>query len=226
MTNILVVEDDENILELVSYNLIKEGYTVYKVTSGEDALNAINNTAYDLIILDLMLPGMSGLDVCKELKSNPDIHNISVIILTARGEDSDIVTGLELGADDYVTKPFSINILLSRIKAVLRRNKKFFFDKNSVVKIHDMVIRPDKHEVLIQNNSVTLTSKEFKVLYFLASNPGWTFTRYQIIDIVRGDKYEITDRAVDVLIVGLRKKLDSCNDYIETVRGVGYRFKE
>ena len=181
---------------------------------------------FDLILLDLMLPGINGIEVCKHLKSDSVTQNIPVIMLTARGEDSDIVAGLENGADDYITKPFSTKILISRIKAVLRRNSKLFFDQNQVIKIHNMVIHPDKHELLIDDIPVKLTATEFKALYFLASSPGWTFTRNQILEIIRGDKYDITDRAVDVLIVGLRKRLNACSDCIETVRGVGYRFKE
>ncbi len=223
---ILVVEDDEDIQELIRYNLDKEGYQVISANSGEIGLDKARAEKPDLIVLDLMLPGIDGLEVCKLLKSDSATAVIPVVMVTAKGEESDIVTGLELGADDYVTKPFSPKVLIARIRACFRRNTQHPADQNSVIKINDLVIHPGRHEVLISGESVKFTLTEFKLLHFLASRPGWVFTRYQIVDAVRGEDYVVTDRTVDVQVVGLRKKLRSYGKYIETVRGVGYRFRE
>ncbi|MBE9529904.1 MAG: response regulator transcription factor [Proteobacteria bacterium] len=224
---ILIVEDEEDILELVRYNLSREGYQVLCTTSGEEALKITKSESLNLIILDLMLPGIDGLEVAKILKNDSKTRDIPIIMLTAKGEEADIVTGLELGADDYITKPFSPRILIARIRAVLRRKKPIEPpDDTSVIQINELTIHPGRREVLIKGESVELTYTEFQVLYYLAKRPGWVFTRFQIVDAVRGDDYPVTDRSVDVQIVGLRKKLGSCGKYIETVRGVGYRFKE
>ncbi len=225
--HILVVEDEEEILELVTYNLRKEGYRVDSVTSGEDALAKVKSGPPDLILLDLMLPGVDGLEVCKSIKNNPETAHVAIIMLTARSEEADIVTGLELGADDYVTKPFSRRVLLARVKAVMRRGREEqIADDMESLRVHDIVINPGRHEVLVADESVSLTITEFRVLHFLANRPGWVFTRSQIVEAVRGDGYPVTDRSVDVQIVGLRKKLGDAGRYIETVRGVGYRFVE
>ena len=223
---ILVVDDEEDILELVRYNLAREGYQISAVTSGEEALKSARSEMPELIVLDLMLPGVDGLDVAKLLKNDPKTMNIPIVMLTAKGEEADVVTGLELGADDYVAKPFSPRVLVARVKAVLRRKGKQEVEDNAVIKLHDLVIHPGRHEVLANDEPVSLTSTEFRVLYFLARRPGWVFTRSQIVDAVHGEDYPVTDRSVDVQVVGLRKKLGACGDYIETVRGVGYRFKE
>lgn len=223
---ILVIDDEEDILELVRYNLAKEGYHVFCVPSGELALKKALEENPDLILLDLMLPGVDGLDVCKRLKSDPLTSAIPIVMLTAKGEDADIVSGLELGADDYVTKPFSPRVLLARIKTALRRRKQEEPDESSIVKIRELMINPARHEVLVKNSPMTLTATEFRILHFLARRPGWVFTRDQIISAVKGDDYPVTERSVDVQIVGLRKKLGSAGNYIETVRGVGYRFRE
>jgi two-component system phosphate regulon response regulator PhoB len=223
---ILIVEDEEDILELVRYNLVREGYEVKDAQTGEEALEIVQSTPLDLIILDLMLPGVDGLEVAKILKNDSATRTISIIMLTAKGEESDIVTGLELGADDYIPKPFSPRILIARVRAVLRRKGEKPVDDMGTIKIHDLVIHPERREVTIGNTIVELTYTEFQVLYFLAKRPGWVFTRFQIVDAVRGDDYPVTDRSVDVQIVGLRKKLGHGGKYIETVRGVGYRFKE
>lgn len=222
---ILVVDDEEDILELVSFNLEKEGYKVSCVDTGEKAVEAASK-APDLIVLDLMLPGIDGLEVCRTLKNDTKTNNIPIIMLTAKGEEIDIVTGLELGADDYITKPFSPRVLLARIKTVLRRKKKAALDKHDVMKIDNMVIDPGKHKVKIDGKTIELTFTEFNVLHILAKRRGWVFTRYQIVDAVKGEDYPVTDRSVDVQIVGLRKKLGDYGKYIETVRGIGYRFKE
>ncbi|GMW00238.1 MAG: two-component system, response regulator [Candidatus Hydrogenedentota bacterium] len=223
---ILVVDDEEDILELVGYNLSKAGFQVTCVSTGGEALKQARSLLPSLVVLDLMLPGLNGLEICTLLKNDPKTKDLAVVMLTARGEESDVVRGLELGADDYITKPFSPKILLARIHSVLRRRKADIPDKEAPLRIHDMVIHPGRHEVLLQGNPVELTFTEFKVLQCLARRPGWVFTRSQIVDAVRGEGYPVTDRAVDVQIVGLRKKLGSHGQYIETVRGVGYRFKE
>lgn len=223
---ILVVDDEEDILELVEYNLAKNGYQVTCVATGEDALKRARSELPDLVVLDLMLPGVDGLEVCKILKNDRKTSYIPIVMLTAKGEEADIVTGLELGADDYVTKPFSPRILLARVRAVLRRKTQATPEETEVIKRHELVIHPGRHEVLIGDKRVDLTFTEFRVLHFLARRPGWVFTRSQIVDAVRGSDYPVTDRSVDVQIVGLRKKLATAGKYVETVRGVGYRFRE
>jgi len=222
----LIVEDEEEIQELIIYNLSKEGFRTSAVTSGEEALKRARAERLDLILLDLMLPGMDGLDVCKALRKDEKTQTVPVVMLTAKGEESDVVTGLELGADDYIVKPFSPKVLVARIKSVLRRKSAEPLDDSTPLSIHDLVIHPGRREVLVGKKSVELTNMEFRVLHFLAGRPGWVFTRYQIVEGVRGDNYPVTDRSVDVLIVGLRRKLGDAGSYIETVRGAGYRFKE
>lgn len=231
--SILVVEDDDDIRELVSYNLLREGYQVAGVASGEDALAAIKAKPPDLVLLDLMLPGLDGLSVCRQLKGDPATEPLPVIMLTAKGEERDVVTGLGLGADDYVTKPFSPKVLLARIQAVIRRAASSAVAKEGeenepaeTIQVHELTIHLGRHEVAVDGTSVELTATEFKLLHFLVRRPGWVFTRQQILDGVHGDTLAATDRAVDVQIVGLRRKLGPAGRYIETVRGVGYRFKE
>jgi two-component system, OmpR family, alkaline phosphatase synthesis response regulator PhoP len=223
---IFVVEDEEDILELVRFNLAREGYTVATATRGEDAVKEIPRKMPELILLDLMLPGLDGLEVCRTLKKDAKTAGIPIIMVTAKGEESDIVAGLELGADDYITKPFSMKVLIARVRTVLRRRKEPQSDKNALIRIHDIEINPGRHEVLIKGKPVEMTFCEFRILHLLAGRPGWVMTREQIVDAVRGEDYSVTDRAVDVQIVGIRRKLGTRADYIETVRGVGYRFKE
>ncbi len=225
--HILVVDDEEDLLELVAYNLRREGYEVDCVTTGETALRAARSKRVDLIILDLMLPGADGLEVCRALRSDPQTRDIAIVMLTAKGDEADVVAGIELGADDYITKPFSPRVLLARIRAVLRRRSHSAVeDDSAIVRIHSLEIDPVRHEVKVENRRLDLTITEFRVLSWLARHPGRVFTRQQIIDAVRGDDYPVTERSVDVQIVALRRKLDGCGDYIETIRGVGYRFKE
>jgi len=220
---ILVVDDEEDIRELISLNLKREGFEISAVETGEEALAQARRGTATLIILDLMLPGIDGLEVCKRLKADPQTRPIPVVMLTARGEEADIVTGLELGADDYITKPFSGKVLVARVRRILRRKSESAGEKG-VVKVHELTIDPARHEVLVQARPVELTLTEFNILHTLARRPGRVFTRYQIVDAIHGDDYLVTDRAVDVQIVSIRKKLGSCAKYIETVRGVGYRF--
>ncbi|MFA6241886.1 MAG: response regulator transcription factor [Candidatus Hydrogenedentales bacterium] len=224
--NILVVDDEEDILELVGYNLTKAGFRVSCVASGGEALKAARTLAPDLVVLDLMLPGLDGLEVCTLLKNDPKTKDAAIVMLTARGEEADVVRGLELGADDYVTKPFSPRILLARVQAVLRRREAEAVEQSATIRVHGLVIHPGRHEVLLNGEPLDLTYTEFRVLQLLARRPGWVFTRSQIVDSVRGAGYAVTDRAVDVQIVGLRKKLGAAGACIETVRGVGYRLKE
>jgi two-component system, OmpR family, alkaline phosphatase synthesis response regulator PhoP len=223
---ILVVDDEEDILELVRYNLVREGYAVVCTVSGEAALTIAGSDAVDLIVLDLMLPGIDGLEVARRLKARPANRDTPIVMLTAKGEEADIVTGLELGADDYVTKPFSPRILIARIKAVIRRRSGLVEAERDVLNIRELSIHVGRRRVTAADEALDLTYTEFQVLYFLARRPGWVFTRSQIVDAVRGDDYPVTDRSVDVQIVGLRKKLGPLGKYIETVRGVGYRFIE
>jgi two-component system alkaline phosphatase synthesis response regulator PhoP len=224
--SILVVEDEEDILELLRYNLVKEGYRVTGVGTGEEALKAVRSSVPDLMVLDLMLPGVDGLEVCRLLRQDPQTRPLPIIMVTAKGEEADIVAGLELGADDYVTKPFSPRVLLARVRAVLRRRKQKPPDEAATLKVHDLVIHPGRHEVLVKGQPVELTATEFRLLHLLARRPGWVFTRTQIVRGVHGDDYPVSDRSVDVQVVGLRKKLGEAGEYVETVRGVGYRFKE
>ena len=223
---ILVVDDEEDLLELVNYNLTKEGYRVTCVESGEAALTEARKSLPDLVVLDLLLPSVDGLEVCRLLKSEPKTKHIPVIMLTAKSEEADVVSGLELGADDYLTKPFSPRVLLARVKALLRRQPTEAADDQSAIRVRELVIHPGRHEVLIEGQPIELTFTEFRLLHFLARKPGWAFTRAQIVDAVKGEDYPVTERSVDVQVAGLRKKLGSLGAYIETVRGVGYRFKE
>jgi two-component system, OmpR family, alkaline phosphatase synthesis response regulator PhoP len=224
--SVLVIEDDEDIQELVNYNLTKEGYQTTCVGSGEEGLKTVKAKLPNLVVLDLMLPGIDGLEICKLIKADPKTQHIPIVMLTAKGEESDVVTGLELGAEDYITKPFSPKVLVARIRTILRRKSKPSASDDATVSIHELTIHPGRHEVVAKGKSIELTFTEFKILHLLARRPGWVFTRYQIVNDIRGDDVLVTDRSVDVQIVGLRRKLGPYGKYIETVRGVGYRFKE
>jgi len=224
--SILVVEDEEEIQELVAYNLEKEGYRVLRAASGEEALRRAKADVPDLVLLDVMLPGIDGLDVCRRLKRDAATEGVRIVMLTAKGEEADVVTGLEMGADDYVIKPFSPRVLVARVRAVLRRSLEETADEEAAIRVHNLVIHPGRHEVLADGRPVELTPTEFRVLHFLARRPGWVFTRCRIAGAVHGEDHVVTDRAVDVQIVGLRRKLGEAGRFIETVRSVGYRFKE
>jgi two-component system phosphate regulon response regulator PhoB len=224
--SILVVEDEEDILELVKYNLAKEGYRVCGAATGEVGLKTARSSLPDLIVLDLMLPGIDGLEVCKILKNDSKTQHIPVIMLTAKSEDSDIITGLEIGADDYLAKPFTPKVLIARVRTVLRRKAKANVKETATVRVHDIVIDPGRHEVTVAGEVVDLTLTEFLILHLLVRHPGWVFSRYQIVNEIRGEETIVTDRAVDVQIVGLRRKLGDAGKYVETVRGVGYKLSE
>lgn len=224
---ILVVDDEEDLLELVRYNLSKEGFEVRCVATGEAAIREARSYLPDVILLDLMLPAVDGLAVCQTLKGHRQTQHIPIVMLTAKTEEADVVAGLELGADDYVTKPFSPRVLLARLRAVLRRKSKPDLDEDtSTIQVHDLVIHPGRHEVLLAGRHLEVTFTEFRLLHFLARKPGWAFSRGQIVDAVKGEDYPVTERSVDVQVAGLRKKMGDLGRYIETVRGVGYRFKE
>lgn len=228
--SILVVEDEEDIQQLVSYNLVRAGFDVDCADSGEEALQRVRDKKPDLLLLDLMLPGIDGSEVCRILRLEEPTRELPIIMLTAKGEDDDVMAGLDLGADDYITKPFSPGVLVARIKAALRRKLKEATppprDPGGIIRIHDLLIDPGRHEVKVDGGLVDLTLTEFGILEFLAKRPGWAFARQQIIDAVRGYEYMITPRAVDVQIFSLRKKLGDTGRKVETVRGIGYRLKD
>ena len=223
---ILIIEDEEDVIELIRYNLAKEGYQVLSAVSGEKGLDIALESRPSLILLDLMLPGLDGLEICRILKKNPRTENIPIIMVTAKGGEADIVAGLELGADDFIPKPFSPRVLLARTRAVLRRAAVKPSGEKETIDLGDIKIDPGRFEVVADGKPINLTSTEFSLLHFLARRPGWVFSRDQIVNAVRGDDYPVTDRSVDVQIVGLRKKLGAAGVRIETVRGIGYRLKE
>ncbi|MFH1645594.1 MAG: response regulator transcription factor [Candidatus Omnitrophota bacterium] len=221
---ILIVEDDEDIIEMIEYNLKKEGFSAYSVSDGAKVLGIVESKKPDLIILDLMLPGMDGLDVCKSIRNKQFIAHIPIIMLTAKSQEADKVIGLEIGADDYMIKPFSPRELIARIKALLRRLKK---SESSAVLISGIVeIDTLKHRVRIKGKEIDLTATEFKLFEFMLRNHGMALSRAKILDSVFGYDSVIYDRTVDAHMKSLRKKLGKASDCIETIRGVGYRFKE
>lgn len=219
---ILVVEDDRSICELIEMNLHMAGFPrVFTASSGERGLSVARHECPNLIILDIMLPGMNGWAVCRALKEDPATAEIPVIILTAKGEEQDIVYGLELGAVDYVTKPFSNKVLIARVKAQLRN--KGDSPKNEIISLDGLYINKLEHVAGIQGRPLELTAGEFAILSLLAGAPGKVFTRNQIVLAVRGKDYPVTERAIDVQIVNLRKKLSTWAAHLETVRGIGYK---
>jgi len=223
---ILVVDDEIDLLELVRYNLVKEGYDVVCVGSGEEALKAARKDPPDLIVLDLMLPTVDGLEVCRRLKAEARTRDIPIVMLTAKSEETDVISGLDRGADDYIAKPFSPRVLTARIKALLRRHDtKRQAEAELTIDVYELSIHPGRHEVTLAGSPLELTYTEFALLQFLAKRPGWAYTRTQIVDAVKGEDYPVTERSVDVQVAGLRKKLGDFGSYIETVRGVGYRFR-
>lgn len=222
---ILAVDDEEDILTLLKYNLEREGYLVDCVETGEEAIEHVTAVRPDAILLDLMLPGLDGIEVCRELRKNPDTKNIPIIMLTAKSEESDMVSGLEVGADDYVPKPFSAKVLIARLRALLRRSSAEDDDEaGEVIRRGDFMLDLGRREASIGGEKLELTFTEFEILRLLAKRPGWVYSRSRIVNEIKGSDYPVTERAVDVQIVGLRKKLGSA-DLIETVRGVGYKFK-
>ena len=222
---ILIVDDEGDIAEFVEYNLRREQYDTRTAAGGTAALRRAREEQPDLILLDLMLPGVHGLEVCRQLKASRETAHIPIIMLTAKGEETDVVAGLEMGADDYVPKPFSMRLLLARIRAVLRRSGVTAVEDPRVTRIHGLVIDDDKHEVESAGARVVLTLTEYKLLRFLARHPGRVFTRTQILDNIQDEQVIVVDRAIDVHVAALRRKLGAAGALIETIRGVGYRFK-
>jgi len=224
---IVVIEDEPDILEVLSYNLKREGYEVFNASDGLRGLALVKREVPDLVLLDLMLPGMDGVDICSTIKKDAQTSSTLIIMVTAKGEESDIVLGLGVGADDYISKPFSPKELVARVKAVLRRG--VLVDKEAVkdkIILGDLTIDIIKHKVTINQLEVKLTATEFRLLHFFASNPGRVFSREQLLNRALGDDVVIVDRNIDVHIRGIRKKLDIDPPIIETIRGVGYRMAE
>ncbi len=224
---IVIIEDEPDILEVLSYNLKREGFTVLAALDGDSGLSLVKNEKPDLVILDLMLPGMDGIGICSTIKNDSDLTNTLVIMVTAKGEESDIVLGLGVGADDYVAKPFSPRELVARVKAVLRRGT-LLEESSQKEKIEcgELVVDTGKHQVLVRGEEVKLTATEFRILYYLASHPGRVYSREQLLNKALGDATVVVDRNIDVHIRGIRKKLAISPPVIETIRGVGYRFQD
>ena len=224
---IVVIEDEDDILEVIAYNLKREGYEVVTSTSGEDGLEKIEKSSPHLVVLDLMLPEIDGIELCRKLKSDPLTRAIPVIMVTAKGEESDVVLGLGVGADDYITKPFSPRELVARVKAVLRRSHtRPEGESRERIARGGVVIDPQRHDVQVDGDPVTLTATEFRLLHFLASHPGRVFTRDHLLSRVIGEDAIVIDRNIDVHVRAIRKKLGPYRELIETIRGVGYRFKD
>jgi len=226
---ILVIEDDSEIRELLLLSFEREGWTILEAEDGERGLAMLASHKPDCIVLDIMLPGLDGLEVLKRVKSGPESAKIPIIMTTARGEDSDVITGLELGADDYVIKPFSPKILAARIRVALRRvaeSREAAIRGDTKLECGPLVIDTERHELLCEGSRVDLSATEFAILALLMGSPGRVFSRGGIIDSVKGHDYPVTDRSVDVQVLQLRKKLGAASEWIETVRGVGYRFRD
>ena len=227
---VLIIEDDPDIVELLRYNLVKDGFQVEDCSNGEDGLRILNNESFDLLILDLMLPELSGLEVCREIRRDPELDHLPVIMLTARGEEMDKVIGLELGADDYVTKPFSIRELIARSKALLRRATPKQEAKNTekLIEVEGLRIDPDLFVVSRESVVIELTAMEFRLLYYLASHPNRIFSRDQLLDAVWGSDHFVMQRSVDVYVSRLREKIETDPDrptWLKTKRGIGYWFE-
>jgi two-component system phosphate regulon response regulator PhoB len=222
--SLLVVEDEQDLLEVLRFSLSREGFSVRTAENGEDAIRMVRQQRPDLIVLDLMLPTIDGLSVCRALRTSDQSSDVPVVMLTAKGEEADIVKGLEAGADDYVTKPFSPKVLLARINAVLRRSGSS--GGSGVVESGGVKLDPERHEVIASDKSVDLTATEFNLLKLLMSRPGRVYTRQQIIESIHDGFAAVTDRSVDVQVVSLRRKLGDTGRQVQTVRGVGYRFSE
>jgi len=221
---ILIIEDDKEIQELLSFAMEREGWRLIHALTGELGLELLKKEKVNCILLDIMLPGMDGLKVLKKIKELEHCINIPVIMTTARGEEADIITGLELGADDYVVKPYSPKVLIARIRAGLRRQEEGGKEKNAWQQ-GGLRLDAARHEAFCDDQQLDLFATEFALLQHFLSHPDIVFSRNQIIAAIRGPDYPVTDRSVDVQILGLRKKLGHCGNMIETIRGVGYRFR-
>lgn len=222
---ILAIEDEDDILEVIEFNLDREGYDVLTSKNGQEGLEMVEEEDPDLVLLDLMLPDLDGIEICKQIRNNPETKGIPVIMVTAKDTESEVILGLGVGADDYVTKPFNPKELVARVKAVLRRASLIDGDSNDeIIKHGELMVDPQRHLVEIDGEPVDLTATEFSLLNHLASNPGRVYSREQLVENVLGTI--VTDRNIDVHIRAIRKKLGDLSELIETVRGVGYRFKE
>lgn len=225
--SIVLIEDEPDIQEIIAYNLQREGYQVNGALSGEEGLRLITQKKPDLILLDLMLPGIDGLEVCRQVRANPQVCDIPIIMVSAKGEESDVVLGLGLGADDYVAKPFSPKELIARVKAVIRRSAALGnAEEAATIEFGDLIIEPEKHKVSLAGRDLVFTASEFKMLKALAAHPGRVFTREQLINKSLGENVVVVDRNIDVHIRAIRKKLGDENQFIETIRGIGYRFSD
>jgi len=227
MARILIIEDEPDIQTVLRYNLEKDGHQVVVVANGDDGLHEARRSPYDLVLLDLMLPDRDGLEICRQLRSRDATSHIPIIMVTAKGEESDVVVGLGLGADDYVTKPFRVKELMARVKARLLRARDAANDaERKRIEIDGLVVDPVRHRVTVDGAAVNVTLTEFKLLYYLASHPGVAYGRYDLLDNVGGDGDAVTDRTVDVHVRNLRNKIRPYDELVETVRGVGYRFSD
>ena len=224
-SKIVVIEDEVDILEVINYNLSIEGFDVCSALDGEEGLALIKKEVPDLVLLDLMLPGLDGIEICRKLKTDYSTRSIPIIMVTAKGEESDIVLGLGMGADDYMVKPFRPRELIARIRSVLRRGD-FIEEGEGLVSIDELVIDINRHEVKLEGKKIVLTAMEFKLLHFLASHPGQVFTRENLLNHVSSDDTFIIDRNIDVHIRSIRKKLNKHRELIETIHRVGYRFRD
>ncbi len=223
---IYIVEDEPDIAELIQINLLKEGFDVKICSNGLSFFQQLEKKKPDLILLDLMLPDMGGIQICERVRSEFKISEIPIVMVTAKGDEADIVRGLEAGADDYVTKPFSPKVLVARLNSIFKRVSRKAPNIPGLIEKGPITIHKGRFEVSVNGQSVVLTKSEFSILLLLASHPGWVYSRAQIVDAIRGDNYSVTERTIDFQMVGLRKKLQDAGEWIETVRGVGYRFRD
>lgn len=224
---VVVIEDEPDIQEMIEFNLEKEGFRVVTASSGDDGIRAVVREAPDLVLLDLLLPGLDGIEVCRKLKMDPVTQKIPIIMVSAKGEESDVVLGLGVGADDYVTKPFRPKELIARVRVALRRGTVQDEEGQSERVVRSgLVVDAARHEVRLDNRAITLTATEFRLLHLLASHPGRVFTRDQLVTRVIGGGAAVIDRNIDVHIRAIRKKLGESRHLIGTIRGVGYRFQD
>jgi len=224
---IVIIEDEPDIVEVIAYNLSREGYQVVSAQDGEEGLRKVRKEMPDLVLLDLMLPGMDGLELCKEMKEDQRMRSIPVIMVTAKGDESDVVLGLGVGADDYIAKPFSPKELIARVRAVLRRGPlREEKERGRPIVARGITIDPGRHMVTVDGKAIDFTPTEFRLLRALATRPGWVFERQELLNQVVGPDTVVIDRSIDVHVNSIRKKLGKHRDLIQTVRGVGYRFAE
>ena len=228
--SILVVEDEPDIQELICYHLEKEGFKTLSASSGKEALHLIQNRRPDLVLLDLMLPGISGMDVLKTVRFSWNMPDLPIIIVSARTDEADVITGLELGADNYLPKPFSPKVLVANVKALLRRSaaseENAGEERSATVRVGSLSIDLQRHEASWEGSELNLTASEFSLLFLLASCPGRVYTRNQIITGMRGDDYPVTERSIDVQIASLRRKMGDGGSLIKTIWGIGYTYQD